>query len=100
MKSITKFAAMLLVCLVTLPTFSSSAYAGPVDPVTAKNERSAEVMRRLEDIRGMDRSQMSSTEKQELRKELKGMKKQAKSGGIYLSIGAVIIIILLLILLL
>ena len=59
---------------------------GPVDPVTAKNERSAEVMRRLEDIRGMDRSQMSSTEKQELRKELKGMKKQAKSGGIYLSI--------------
>jgi hypothetical protein len=50
----------------------------------------------------MDKSQLSKTEKKELRKELRGLKKQANAlgGGVYLSVGAIIIIILLLILIL
>jgi hypothetical protein len=50
----------------------------------------------------MDKSNLSSQERQDLRNELKAMKKEAKAigGGVYLSVGAIIIIILLLILLL
>lgn len=57
---------------------------------------------RVEEIRAMDKSDLTSSERKELRKELKEMKQQARamSGGVYLSVGAIIIIILLLILIL
>lgn len=57
---------------------------------------------RVEEIRQMDKSDLSRTEKKELRKELKELKNQARAmnGGVYLSVGAIIIIILLLILIL
>lgn len=57
---------------------------------------------RVEEIRAMDKSELSKSEKKELRKELKELKKQARAmgGGIYLSVGAIIIIILLLIIIL
>lgn len=57
---------------------------------------------RVEEIRNMDKSDLSRVEKKELRKELKEMKNQARAmnGGVYLSVGAIIIIILLLILIL
>ncbi|MEO8794651.1 MAG: hypothetical protein ABI390_04235 [Daejeonella sp.] len=57
---------------------------------------------RVLEIKEMDKSSLSRQEKKELKKELLEMKKEAKalSGGVYLSIGAIIIIILLLILLL
>ncbi len=50
----------------------------------------------------MDKSNLSSLEKKQLRKEVRATNKQLKelNGGIYLSVGAVIIILLLLILLL
>ena len=57
---------------------------------------------RVEEIKAMDKSQLSKEQKQELKAELKTMKTQARAmgGGIYLSVGAIIIIILLLILIL
>ncbi|WP_316818022.1 hypothetical protein [Pedobacter nyackensis] len=57
---------------------------------------------RVEEIRKMDKSDLSRAEKKELRKELKELKSQANAmkGGVYLSVGAIIIIILLLILIL
>lgn len=57
---------------------------------------------RVEEIRGMDKSNLTQSERKALRSELKEMKKQARavSGGVYLSVGAIIIIILLLILIL
>ena len=54
---------------------------------------------RLQEIKGMDRSNMSSSEKRTLRKETRSIKRQL-SGGVYVSAGAIIIIALLLILLL
>jgi hypothetical protein len=55
----------------------------------------------LNEIKALDKSNLSSLEKKELRKEVLSAKKQLKelSGGVYISIGAIIIIILLLILL-
>ncbi len=58
---------------------------------------------RVEEIKAMDKSQLSKEQKQELRAELKTMKAEAKAaggGGVYLSVGAIVIIILLLILIL
>lgn len=60
------------------------------------------IVNRVEEIKAMDKSNMSRAEKKELRNELREMKKQARAmgGGVYLSVGAIIIIILLLILIL
>lgn len=57
---------------------------------------------RVEEIRDMDKSDLTSSERKELRKELREMKNAARAmnGGVYLSVGAIIIIILLLILIL
>ena len=57
---------------------------------------------RVQEIKAMDKSHLTKTERKELRGELKALKKEANAmgGGVYLSVGAIIIIILLLILIL
>mgnify|MGYP003577693696 CR=1 FL=1 len=57
---------------------------------------------RVEEIRAMDKSALSKSERKALRSELKELKQEARAmgGGVYLSVGAIIIIILLLILIL
>ncbi|MDP2189084.1 MAG: hypothetical protein Q8J69_10420 [Sphingobacteriaceae bacterium] len=82
------------------PNFSQAA--PPVKaPMSQADEQAAKALvERLEQIKAMDRSEMSSAEKKELRQETKAIKKELKAlgGGIYISAGAVIIILLLLIL--
>lgn len=60
------------------------------------------IVERVNEIKNMDKSQLTRSEKKALRSELKDMKTQARGigGGVYLSVGAIIIIILLLILIL
>lgn len=57
---------------------------------------------RVEEIKAMDKSDLSKSERKALRNELKELKQEARAmgGGVYLSVGAIIIIILLLILIL
>ncbi len=59
----------------------------------------ANITKRVEEIRNMDKSNLSRLEKKALRKELKEMKKRADflSDRVSLSVGAIIIILLLLI---
>jgi len=62
-----------------------------------------EMKRRVEEIKAMDKSTLTKAERKALRKELREMNKRARalgSGGVYLSVGAIIIIILVLILIL
>ncbi|HWB27723.1 MAG TPA: hypothetical protein VG738_19750 [Chitinophagaceae bacterium] len=93
------FAVMLsLVCV-------TRSYATDVvtDNNSTSNElRVQEMKSRLEEIKNMDKSNLTREERKELRREVKGMRKEAKtmSGGVYLSVGAIIIIILVLILIL
>jgi len=91
--------ALLLSATITLPL--SAATDPATTPVTPTAEAQA-LLNRLEEINTMDKAPLSKTEKRELRKEVKTIKKELaqSNGGIYLSVGAVIIIILLLILLL
>ncbi len=67
-----------------------------------KQEKLQAIKERVEAIKAMDKSQLSKEQRQGLKAELKTMKAQAKGlgGGIYLSVGAIIIIILVLILIL
>lgn len=65
-----------------------------------KEVRAKQIEARLYEIKNMDKTNLTSADKKELRKEVKDLRKEAKSRGIYLSIGAIIIIILLLILIL
>lgn len=69
-----------------------------------ENKLSAEevalLTKRVEEIRGMDKSEMTSTEKRELRKELKGIKENVRKNGeiIYISGGTLLLIILIIVL--
>jgi alpha-galactosidase/6-phospho-beta-glucosidase family protein len=72
--------------------------------VEERNARIEEIKTRVNEIKAMDKSHLSKAERKELRAELKDLKKEANAaatgGGVYLSVGAIIIIILVLILIL
>ncbi|MBK0380456.1 hypothetical protein [Mucilaginibacter segetis] len=68
-----------------------------------KQARVEEIKTRVEEIKHMDKSHLTRQDKKELRHELRELKHEAQaatSGGVYLSVGAIIIIILVLILIL
>ena len=76
---------------------------------TVKSDDATAMVVRLNEIKAMDISTLSSAEKRELRKEVRGIKSELKTnsesykntgGGVYISVGAAIVIVLLLILLL
>lgn len=90
----------LLACILCLVV---PAFAGMDKPASGveipKEVRARQIESRLLEIKKMDRSALSSSEKKELRREVKSLKREARHNGIYLSVGAIIIIALLLIIL-
>ncbi len=96
-----------MIMVLSLTVFPSIALAKNNTEISmpANKEVPAEVQAkydRLEEIKAMDKSEMTRAEKKELRKEVRSIKAdlKASNNGVYLSVGAIIIIILLLILLL
>lgn len=88
-------------------TVSSTAIAKETNPAAMteaqKEVRYQEMKNRVEEIKAMDKSQLNRDERKALKTELKQMNKEAQAfgkGGVYLSVGAIIIIILVLILIL
>ncbi len=94
----------MLLLSISIPSGAAAISGDPVTTSTPKTEdpRARQLMDRLEDIKKMDKSELTGTEKKNLRKEVKGIRKEMKamSGGVYLSVGAIIIVILILILIL
>jgi len=74
-------------------------------PVKTENKLTEEEMARLktrvEEIRDMDKENLTTSEKKDLRKELKGIKENVKNNGgyVYVGVGTILLIILLVILL-
>jgi peptidoglycan hydrolase CwlO-like protein len=72
--------------------------------VKTENKLSAEevtrLTKRVEEIRSMDKSELTVTEKRELRKEVKGIKENVRKNGeiIYISGGTILLIILIIVL--
>ena len=100
-----KMVSMVAVLAISLPAISAEAPKNPVQIATAaanKEERATEMLQRLDVIKSMSKSELTRVEKRNLRKEVREIKKEmaVSNGGVYLSVGAVIIIILLLILIL
>jgi hypothetical protein len=98
------FLATLLFALCTITANASSDTKAIKEKIEGmsdaqKQERIEEIHQRVEQIKAIDKSQLTKAERKEIKDELKDMNKEAKllRGGIYLSIGAIIIIILLLI---
>lgn len=99
--SVKKIGSVLLIafCIsIVTPAFATKVI--PVKSEVPKEVRAQQIEHRLIEIRNMDKSNLTRSDKKELRKEVKSLKKEARQRGIYLSVGAIIIIILLLILLL
>ncbi len=100
-KQVYFLATAFMLMLATPSVMANDAKAKP-EMTERQVARMEEISRRVEEIKGMDRSQLSRQDRKDLRNELLEMKKEAKatSGGVYLSVGAIIIIILILILIL
>ena len=71
----------------------------PVPHTTMTAAETNTLTARLQEIKVTDKSNMTASEKRELRKETRSIKKKL-SGGVYVSAGALILIAVLLILLL
>lgn len=110
MKSTVKI-LMLALLLMSGAFYSNASVGGKGKAVKAKaaNMTDAQKLARLEEIklraeemRDMDKSTLTRAERKELRKEARDLRREARTmkGGVYLSVGAIIIIILLLILIL
>jgi len=100
--------------LISLVAFAS-LFLAPTNIVVAKDKnpntlitketdqaKAARLLNRLEVINAMDKTSLSRAEKRSLRKEVKSTKESLEAlsgGGLYLSVGAIIIIILLLVIL-
>ena len=99
--TITKAYIIVMLLCIASPAMS-------MDTIRSKNltegleSRAAQLQSRLEAINAIDKHSLSHKEKKELRREVREIKKElaAISGGVYLSVGAIILIALLLILLL
>ena len=86
---------------VTSPTVTSAAET-PRTVNETPEQQAARLSKRLEEIHAIDVKELSRSERRALRTEVRSIKKEMKklaSGGVYISIGALLLIILLIILL-
>ena len=103
MKNILKTGAIVVTLVIAQPLFANaeSIRSGSEGNTSV----SSKMLNRLEEIRTMDKSNLSTHQKRELRRELRATKKAMapappSGGGVYISVGAIIIILLLIIILL
>jgi hypothetical protein len=94
-------AVFLLLTFGLTPVFAIGNKKTPVEPTMTPAELQV-LIDRLEEIKEIDKSLLTKSEKKELRTELRNTKEEIKrnSGGIYLSVGALLLVIILLIILL
>jgi hypothetical protein len=106
MKKITLCIMATFLSLTFLPVQSNAATSvAPSSSIVLKTSEVTEakaLYKRLDEIKALDKSNMKSSEKKVLRKEVRTIKHQLSDlgGGVYISAGALIIILLLLIILL
>ena len=96
-------AALLAMSIsLTMPAFAANETSVTPTETPASAAHVQQMMDRITEIKNMDKSNLSSSEKKELRKEVKSMKAEVRANrhGVYLTVGAAIIIVLLLIILL
>ena len=99
---------LMVACLsfTFLPLQSNAATiaepSSAVDPKPAESAEAKALLLRLDEINNMDKKNLNTPEKKDLRKEVKSIKKNLRAigTGIYLSGAAIILIVILLVVLL
>jgi hypothetical protein len=94
---------LALITTLSVVPMKAEELKAPIAPTEKVNdEEIARLMSRLEEMKALDKKTMTSSEKKEMRKEIKSIEAELKqlNGGVYISVGAIIIILLLLIILL
>ncbi|HRH59884.1 MAG TPA: hypothetical protein PL045_04895 [Chitinophagaceae bacterium] len=108
-KSITVFAISCLLLFSSITVSASNVEKNTLKEKVAamseeeKQQRAAEIERRVQEIKSLDKSQLTRLEKKDMRNELRDMNKEAKAigrGGVYISLAGILIIILVLIIIL
>ena len=104
MKKIAYFLSILFLFTAIIPTaIANEEKRGKEKPELTEEQqvRLGEIEERVAEIKALDFGELSADELKEVKVELKELKKEAKKngGGIYLSVGAIIVILLVLILL-
>lgn len=104
MKKLVVSLLTVFLSLTFVPTQMNASNTNPITTVSAETTVATEsnaLVIRLDEIKAMDKSTLSKAEKKELRKEVRAIKAELRetSGGIYLSVVAVLIIVLLIVLL-
>ena len=106
MKKTILFALLTIFSLSAAPTFAAKSSTNTTAvPAATENKLTEEEISnyraRVEEIRGMDKSEMTVSEKKELKNELKDIKETMRRDGTYIYVGAgtVVLIIILLLLL-
>jgi hypothetical protein len=106
MKKLTLFlmatCLLIVVPVIPLEADTESASISKSSTMDIESAETEELLLRIDEINEMDKSELISSEKRELRKEVRSINKELKQRqpGIYLSVGAAIVILLLLVLLL
>lgn len=87
--------------LAQIPSYANNSIKESMVESPKTTENPEELLNRLEEIKAMDKSEMTREQKKVLRIEVKQINQKVTSnGGLYISGGAIIIILLLLIILL
>jgi hypothetical protein len=95
----------MFLSLTFLPIQAAGSNTVPSHSLATTKTESAEanaLLLRLNEIKGMDKTKLSSSEKKNLRRELRSTRNRLKeiSGGVYISVGVLILIVILLVILL
>ncbi len=88
--------------LLSTATFANDTKKADKTLTTEQQAQLTQITNRVEQIRSLDKSNLSRAEKKALRSELQTMKKQANAisnSGIYLSVTALLVIIIILLIL-
>jgi hypothetical protein len=102
MRNIASLLSVMIMFFAISPSASAKNPTKEKQELTdAEQNRLDEIEKRVEEIKALDFSDLNKEEKRDVKMELKEMKKEARAlgGGVYISVGAIIIILLLLILL-
>jgi hypothetical protein len=91
---------LIVVLAIASPTISYATEPASTT-VEYREEKANRLKNRLEEIRGIDTKELTRAERRALRGEVRAIKKELNtiSGGVYLSVGAILLIALLIILL-
>ncbi len=104
MKKTIFIALLMIFTLGATTTFASKADLKSTTPVATENKLSTEELskmkNRVEEIRTMDKSDMTVSEKRELRKESKGIKENVRKSGEVIYIGGSTLLLIIIIILL